>query len=352
MRSFVLASVLTAAALAAAVSTVSPPARASVPAQRPTAADPGSLGLRLVDIPADLSKDSRARQYVIDNLTPGTTVHRRVEVSNTTAAPLHVDLYPDAASITHGSFVGAPGRTESELTSWTTLDHDSVDVAPGAVVRDTLTIAVPKDAAPGERYAVIWAQASGRHDGGSIALVSRAGIRVYLSVGGDNPPAPKFTVDTMTAQRDPDGHAIVQAQVHNIGGRALDLNGTMKLSAVSGSLSAGPYQVQLGTSLAPEQSEPVKVPVTDQLADGPWNATIELKSGLLAETYQARITFPHESGVAPAAVAHPVTLSAHPLLVGALVVLTLLLGAALLVVVVNRRRRSGSRGPEVQPGTL
>ena len=182
--------------------------------------------MRLVEIPVDLADDPRAQQYIIDNLTPGTTVKRRIEVSNTTDATLHVNVYPGAATITHGSFVGAAGNTRNELSSWTTLEHKTLDVPAHDTARDTVTIAVPKDAAPGEQYAVVWAQVSGTR-GAGVALVSRTGIRVYLSVGGHNPPAPNFTATTVTAERDRGGRAVVRAPDRNTGGRALDLSGTL-----------------------------------------------------------------------------------------------------------------------------
>ncbi len=339
--------VLVAAALAVATIAVSPAARASAPTLWP-AASSDSIGVRLVDIPADLSDDPRARQYIIDDLKPGTTVHRRIEVANSTASSMHVDLYPDAAGIAHGSFAGAPGRTESDLTTWTTLEQSSLDVPAGSTARDTVTIAIPENAPPGERYGVVWASVSGGQGHGGISMVNRTGVRIYLSVSGDNPPAPSFTVDTMTAERGPDGHAVVLAQVHNTGGRALDLIGTLGLSAVSGALSAGPYQVQLGTTLAPGQSEPVKTVISDQVADGPWKATLELKSGLLAETSQARITFPHETGIGPAVPAHPRPPDRHLALVGALA-LAALLGLTLVITIVRRRRGGTTPEPEPQP---
>ncbi|MFC8231643.1 hypothetical protein [Streptomyces sp. NPDC057284] len=207
-----------------------------------------------------------------------------------------------------------------------------------------MTIAVPRDAAPGERYAVVWAQVRGGR-GGGIALVSRTGIRMYLSVGGHNPPAPNFTARTMTAQRGRDGRAIVRAQIINTGGRALDLSGTLKLASVSGSLSAGPYQVQLGTSLAPHQSEPVMIPVTDEVADGPWRATLELRSGLLVKKFHAKIRFPHTQGMAPAA-AVDTEASGGGALKG-LVAGILLLGTALLIVANRvRRRRESTAGAD------
>jgi hypothetical protein len=338
------------AALAVATGAVSPAAGASAPVRRSASSDRGGIGVRLVDIPASLANDPRARQYIIDDLKPGTTVKRRIEVANSSASKWRVNLYPGAANITHGTFVGAIGAKETELTTWTKLDRKRLDIPAHSVIRDTVTIAVPKDAAPGERYGAVWAQVSSGHKAGSVALVSRAGIRIYLSVSGQNPPAAKFTVNTMTAERDRDGRPIVHAQIHNTGGRALDLRGTLKLSAVSGSVNAGPYDVQLGTTLAPGQSEPVTAPVTDEVADGPWDATLELKSGLLDETYRARITFPHEPGIAGAVAAHPISSGSSSLLISALLALVTLLSAALLITT-RHRRRGKNREPELQPDT-
>jgi hypothetical protein len=338
------------AALAVATGAVSPAVGASAPVLRSASSDPGGIGVRLVDIPAGLAKDPRARQYIIDDLTPGTIVKRRIEVANSSASAWHVDLYPGAADITHGTFVGAIGEKRTELTTWTKLERKRLDIPAHAVTRDTVTIAVPKDAAPGERYGAIWAQVSKGHEAGSVALVSRAGIRIYLSISGNNPPAAKFAVDTMTAERRPDGRAIVHAKIHNTGGRALDLRGTLKLSAVSGSVNAGPYDVQLGTTLAPGQSEPVTAPVTDQVADGPWDATLKLKSGLLDETYQARITFPHDTGIAGAVAAHPLSSGSPFVLICVLATLVLLLGTS-LAIIIRRRHPGKNREPELQPDT-
>ncbi|MFD3494183.1 hypothetical protein ACFWWB_27060 [Streptomyces sp. NPDC058690] len=341
MRSFVLVVALVTAALIAVTGAASPATNAAAPPQSSDSGQ-GSVGVRLVDIPVDMADDPRARHYIVDNLRPGTTVHRRIEVLNTTDSTLRVEVYPAAAIITHGSFVGAAGRKRNELSSWTRLRRRTLHVPAHDTLRDTVTIA-----APGERYAVVWAQVRGDR-GGGIALVSRTGIRMYLSVGGHNPPALNFTARTMTAQRGRDGRAIVRAQIINTGGRALDLSGTLKLASVSGSLSAGPYQVQLGTSLAPHQSEPVMIPVTDEVADGPWRATLELRSGLLVKKFHAKIRFPHTQGMAPAA-AVDAEASGGNALTG-LVAGILLLGTALLIVT-NRVRRRHERTADAGSGT-
>ncbi|MFF7190039.1 hypothetical protein ACFZAR_33530 [Streptomyces sp. NPDC008222] len=299
----------------------------------------GSFSVRLVDVPAPLVNDTRARQYIIDNLRPGATIRRRVEVANTSREPARVVMYPSSARIKHGSFVGTFGRRRNELTSWMSLDRKWLRVPPRSTARTTVTIHVPRDAAPGERYGVVWAQMSGGH-GPGVTLVNRAGIRVYLSVGGHNPPATRFRVDTMTGERDRSGRAIVRAQVHNTGGRALDLSGTLDLTKVRGSINAGPYPVELGTTLAPGQSEPVTVVVTDQVANGPWKATLRLRSGQYEETYRARITFPRHSGHGRAARAHAVVAGRSMAFYGGAT--GLVLGGALLPVTVLLRRRKAA----------
>jgi hypothetical protein len=298
-----------------------------------------SFGIRLLDIPIAEAEDPRARQYIVDNLTPGTVIHRRIEVSTTSLVPLHASVYSDAATITGGSFIGARGHTSNELATWTSVNEGSLQIPAGGAAVDTVTIAVPEDAAPGERYAVIWAEVDGTGPG-DISLVNRAGIRVYLSVGGHNPPASNFTVDSLTARRDPRDRPLVQAMVHNTGGRALDLSGTLTLTEVHGGLTAGPYPIVLGTTLAPGQTEPVQSIATDQIPDGPWNATLDLKSGLLEESYQARISFPAGPGTSSPVPAHPTASGGHLRLITGGLLSSAALGA--IAVPVARRRRNRS----------
>jgi hypothetical protein len=297
---------------------------------------PGGVGVRLLDVPADAVNNPRARAYIVDNLTPGTTIHRRIVVSNTTKSELHVAVYSDAATISQGSFVGAPGHTVNDLSSWTTVSRPTLDVPAGTTAVDTVTVAIPSAASPGERYAVVWAEVRGAN-GGGIDLVSRVGIRMYVYVGGTN-PVTSFTVNTMTGQRNSGGHPVVRAVVHNTGGRAVDLSGAMTMSSVTGQLTAGPYSAQLGTTLAPGQTEPVWFTLTSQITDGPWNATVTLHSGLNQQAFRAKITFPPSSGTAAPAAARPVGggLGFVTILAGAILIAIF---AALIALIITHRRR-------------
>jgi len=331
-------------ALAAAAVGAVPTSAASTPlSSAPQPPQAGSLGLRLVDAPAIARNDPRAQIYIVDHLAPGTVINRQIEVSNTTASTAHIILYPSAASIDKGSFLGASGHTPNDLSTWTSVFPGASDVPAGGRVVSTVTIAVPTDAAPGEQYGVVWAETrSAPTASGGVIQVSRVGIRLYLSIGPGGPPAANLTIDSLTAKRSPDGRPLVVAAVHNSGGRALDLNGSLQLSAGPGGLSAGPFLATLGVTLAIGDTEPVIIALDKRLPAGPWDVQITLRSGLLERSAHATITFP----AAGASASINTTTARHgwvPPLSAHLAVDFILVGLAVLIVLVVRRqsRRAG-----------
>ena len=96
------------------------------------AAAAGSIGLRLLDVPVTAANDPRAQIYIVDHLAPGTVIHRRIEVSNTTRSTAHVVLYAAAATIENGSFLGAAGHTPNDLSTWTSVDPAARSTSPPA----------------------------------------------------------------------------------------------------------------------------------------------------------------------------------------------------------------------------
>jgi hypothetical protein len=292
-------------ALALAAGTLVPAAAAAAAGEPQAGSDPGSIGIRLLDVPVTAAEDPRARNYIVDHLTPGATIKRRVEIDNTTQVTQSIALYPGAASIHGGSFHATEGRTPSELTQWTTLDRASVPLQSRQRSTVEVTIKVPPDASPGERYGAVWAEIAGpTPTGGGVSLVNRAGVRMYLDIGPGGAPASKFTVDGLTATRAADGSPSVVAQVRNTGGRALDIRGDLKLSDGPGGLSAGPFPATLGVTLAPGDSAPVIILLDRQIPDGPWQADLKLSSGLLTRTTNATLRFPTTAGSLNATAAH------------------------------------------------
>ncbi|MEX2620457.1 MAG: hypothetical protein WD250_09570 [Egibacteraceae bacterium] len=215
------------------------------------------------------------------------------------------------------------------------MQPNTLDLDAGGRASVTVTITVPSDAAPGERYAVVWAEVRSDASDSGVEQVNRVGIRQYLSVGPGGPPAADFTVDALTARRSPDGSPLVLATVRNTGGRALDMAGELELLDGPGGLRAGPFPASLGSTLAIGDSGQVTIPLDQQVPDGPWEAAITLRSGLLERSAQATLTFPRAGSATPVSIAPPE--ARWPLLVlGGLLILLLL---ALALWAITRRRR-------------
>jgi hypothetical protein len=164
-----------------------------------------------------------------------------------------------------------------------------------------VTINVPKLASSGERYAVVWAEVSAPTSAAhGVKLVNRVGVRIYLSVGPGGAPPTNFALGSLSAARSATGAPLVVASVYNSGGRTLDINGTLTLSKGPGGLSAGPFAATLGTTLAPDKSEPATVALDKRLPRGPWHAQLRLTSGFVERSAVATITFPRAAGGAKA----------------------------------------------------
>ncbi|MDT7538008.1 MAG: hypothetical protein QOI82_1593 [Actinomycetota bacterium] len=283
------------------------PATAASSPPRVGACNPG-LGIGLADVPGSV-RDPRARAYVVNHVEAGARFTRRFRVCNGTQQPITVKLYAGAAAISGGAFTIAEGRVENDVSSWITVAPAAVTVPSGQERFATATFVVPSKVSGGERYAVILAELPARPTSSGVAVASRVGIRVYLDVGGPQAPKSDFTVDTLQASRRSDGTAVVTAQVHNIGARALDMRGSLTLRDGPDGLSAGPYPATLGTTLAPGQTEPVTVVLGKSITGGPWTARLTLTSGLLERRAEAKLTFPDAAG----AVAPPVRAKSIPL---------------------------------------
>ena len=315
-------------------------------------AHPG-LGIQLLEAPTSLAHDPRARLYIIDHLKPGVTITRKMQVTDGTTSPLDVSLYAGGAEIKDGLWSPYESNQPDELSQWISVQPSTLHLTPGQSAVVETTIAVPADASAAERYAVVWAEA-GIPGKGPIHEVARTGVRVYLSVGAGGAPPTDFRIDSLSGARTSDGRPEVLAQVHNTGGRAIDLSGSLKLSNGPGGLTAGPFPAKLGTTLAPGQSEPVTVILDKSLPAGPWNARIVLQSDLTKRAAKATITFPTGDGVTGSPVAaKAVPLDKHrSLLIPLAILLVILLAIALLVWLWWRRRRDkddDERAPQPAP---
>ena len=305
----------------------------------------GSIGIRLLEAPAHLAEDPRARLYVIDHLNQGDTIHRRVEVLSGLDHRERIGLYAAGAFVSKGRFGFLEGRTQNELSSWIEVDPSSVDLAPRGSATAVITVTVPKDAEDGERYAVVWAETPPSPGPGTdVATIDRVGVRVYLSVGRGGGPHTDFRIESLTAARDEAGRPVVSATVVNTGGRAIDLSGTLRLSEGPGGLSAGPFPVQLGTTIGIGQRAPVHVLLTKAIPDGPWTADLRLHSDLVRRQADARILFPSATGSSAPVPASDGSLTWLAII---LAIVLALAGGLWLLLLVRRRRKDRDRTAEI-----
>lgn len=254
---------------------------------------PTGIGIRLLDVPAATQEDPRAQSYIVDRLAPGTGIQRRIRVENNSTAAQSVRIYLGAARIQEGSFVGDNDPAVSELTTWTTVDRPQVQLPPGESADVLVTIDVPADAPEAEQYAAVWAEVrSAPGAGTNVIQASRVGIRIYLSVGPGNGAPADFRIASLTAARDAHGNPQVTAIVTNTGGRALDIAGDLTLSKGPGGIAAGPFGAQKALTLAPGRDGTIVTTLDPALPNGPWNAQLRLKSGLVEHEAAASITFP------------------------------------------------------------
>jgi hypothetical protein len=294
----------------------------------------GSISISLTEAPTNRADDPRARVYIVDHVAPGTTIARKLKVTNDSDEANSIDTYAGAASVKNGEFRFGDGHARNELTTWTSVDPATVEYAPHEAKVVQVTIAVPKDASEGERYAVVWASVSSApSSGGGITSVNRVGIRIYLSVGPGGEPPSDFKVTGIQARRTLAGEPQVIATVANTGGRALDLSGKLQLTDGPGGLSAGPFNVKLGTTLGVHETEPIEVTLNKALPAGPWHARLDLESGLTKRHAEGKLTFPkHGTGpvIRPEGQAKTDTLS---------IIVFILIFAGLLFLVYSRRLR-------------
>jgi hypothetical protein len=301
------------------------------------------FGVRLFDVPVAAAHNPRALRYIIDFVHPGSVIRRRILVLNQETRRAHFAVYPDAARITRGLFVGDSGATRSELTNWTRLQHRTLTLSPGASTLDMVTIRIPRGATRGEHYGVIWVQQAARArtaSGTAIKEVNRVGIRIYLDVGRGGAPPTRFVITSLAGHRSPGGQPVVVAHVHDTGGLAVDLSGQLRLSDGPGGITAGPFLEQQVVTLAPGQSGNLVFAESKNLPGGSWHAAVRLVSGITTATAQSDIQFPGGHGTSAWTRLSPFWALAVAI---GLLTLALILRRGRPRVAASRRRSAGAR---------
>ncbi|MFF4456877.1 DUF916 domain-containing protein [Streptomyces goshikiensis] len=151
------------------------------------AADNGEWSVR----PADSAITPRAA-FDLPAL-PGATLTDRAVVTNTTAAELTFRLYVADAHNTErdgGLAVRGIEETQRDVGAWGMPEQDTITVPPRSAVTVGVTLAVPRDASPGDHVgALVAVDTRVRPANGSHLGVQRGvGARIHLRVEGPRQP--------------------------------------------------------------------------------------------------------------------------------------------------------------------
>lgn len=246
----------------------------------------GTIGIRLLDQPFDPA-DQRTRNYIVDTVLPGTQIQRHVRVSNNTGQAQTIDIYAGAASEWREQFTAGERGTTNRLTEWTRLDRQRLQLPSGQSGDVTVTITVPADAPVGTQYAgILAAQAVN----GGVAAASEVGIRAYVTVGTGAGQIADFQIDRLTGERDPDGRAVVVADIRNTGTRAVDLESELNLSGPAniGPMPSDRVLVPVGGA----GKVRFRLPVGADVSDGPWQAHVTSRAATIERELDGEVTFP------------------------------------------------------------
>ncbi|WP_430335000.1 hypothetical protein [Rhodococcus sp. ACT016] len=284
-RSSVLRRFLTLLALVASIAAASTTVVHAAPVS--TASGDG-VGIRLLD-PSGGSFPEQ--NYIIDHRQPGGTIQRRVQVTNSTAQNRTVDVYAGAASLRNGEFTVQDRGTANRLTTWASVNRQSLPLAGGTSADVTVTITVPADAPAGTQYGVVWAQPV--TDGSALATAPRVGVRAYVTVEPPTGRTADYTIVGLAAERDSRGQAVVVADVRNTGTWAVALEGEVTLSRGPGGATVEPVPSDDATIAAGATGKVrFRIPDSADLPNGPWQAGVTLRSAAIEREYAGEITFP------------------------------------------------------------
>ncbi|MDG4786355.1 hypothetical protein O7626_10510 [Micromonospora sp. WMMD1102] len=296
----------------------------------------GTLEIRAAGASGGESTDPGGSPRLTLHAKPGQSVERWVEVVNPSRVRQQVTVYPGAAAIENHAFTFANGRSGNALSGWTRVQTPGFRLAPKAKKSVRIQIRVPKNAARGERYAVLWAQIGSAAAGTAeraATQVRRSGLRVYLNVGTGKEPQPNFEIVGMRAEQTARGMPVVVAELRNNGLRAVNPQGTLRLSTASGPAPSGAFTALGGVTIAPNSTGLMTVPLHGELPSGPWDVEFAVASGAVLRESKATLSLP---GAPAAATPDEADSDGVPVLL--LVSAGALLLVLLLFLVVRRRR--------------
>ncbi|MGW5265006.1 hypothetical protein ACWEQG_28875 [Microbispora sp. NPDC004025] len=302
----------------------------------PAAAADGETPWTVTTASGDFGSGRRNYSYT---LNPGGRLRDGIVIANHGTTPLHLAVYAADGFTTEQGRLDLRGRDAKPagVGAWVRTDRPDVTVPPGESAEVPFTVALPRDAEPGEYMGgvVTSPAAAGAADG------RRLGIRIRLRVGGELKPS--LSVENLhvgysgTPNPLGKGDATVTYTIRNTGNAVLAARQTVSLSGPFGRWGGRATHVDDSPQLLPGDTWKVSVPVHEVTPALRLTGTVTLVP-LLTDA---------AGSVAPLAAVESTTHTWTPPW-ALLLVLLVVCGLVVAAVAARRRRKAGSR-PERVP---
>jgi hypothetical protein len=215
-------------------------------------------------------------EYATD---PGKTIKGEFFLQN--EGDVTQTLYPSFERFTENSSGGKNFTKEkSDLSTWFSMP-ESVTLKSQIGKQIPFTINVPKDAPPGGHFAVIWwSSAPPGESGEQVAIVTRAGILVYLTVSGDvkeEGMIEDFSPRTRFFTSFPLDFSLI---FKNSGNTYLKPQGTFQIKNLFGGVSAEKQLNEFGSNVFPGTTKDLATSINpDGFFFGIYRAVVEASYG-------------------------------------------------------------------------
>ncbi|WP_328493190.1 DUF916 domain-containing protein [Streptomyces sp. NBC_00414] len=205
-------------------------------------------------------------------VNPGSQVEDAMVVANRSRSELTLALYAADGYTTEKGQLDLLTREKKSLGigAWVRATKTSVRIAPGRTAEIPFTVAVPRDATPGDYVGGILTslkQSDDTDDTEGIAVDRRLGIRIKLRVSGALKPT--LAVEDLhvdyrgTANHFGQGDATVTYTLHNTGNALLSGAQKVTLTGPFGTSETRAGKIAAAPELLPGERWKVEVPVHD-----------------------------------------------------------------------------------------
>ncbi len=183
----------------------------------------GGIGGR----PANPNPDvPRSDSIFIHTIEAGESKRDAIRVINNTDGRKTLEIYAVDSVVASGGALSCAqqGDDKEEVGEWIRLSRSEVALGPASSGDVPFTIEVPDQVSPGEHNGCLVVQEKGQEPerkAGGIALTTRTGIRVAITVPGDIERELAFTGYEVIKREDRDGY-ILRTKLRNSGNVSID----------------------------------------------------------------------------------------------------------------------------------